>query len=844
MALVVLIGPSSAGKTTFAKKHFKPSEILSSDYCRYLVADDENALDANDDTFELLHFMAQKRLQRGLLTVVDATNVRSQDRGQLLRLAKEHHVLPIALVINPGEKSMLERNAARPERNLPERVIRRQFREMKSSLRNIKREGFHLVLFLEDHEDINGLTIERIPLRNDKKELTGPFDIIGDVHGCYEELLLLLAKLGYTVSPIHDKQNLFREKVTPPPGRMAIFLGDLVDRGPDSPAVLRLVMSMIKAGIALCVCGNHDAKLLKELAGKQVQVSHGLAETLQQLEREPPEFIQEVKQFLEGLLSHYVLDGGKLVVAHAGLCEAMQGRASAAVRSFCLYGDTTGETDEFGLPVRYPWAEDYRGKAMVVYGHTPVPVPEWLNHTICIDSGCVFGGKLTAFRYPERDLVDVPALQQYAIPQKPLAPKDATSVLSNGVVDSQNLLGKLVIETRLAGHVTILEGQSAASLEIMSRFAADPRQVIYLPPTMSPVQTTTLPGFLEHPAEGFDYYRKQGVETVICEEKHMGSRAIIVIGKSVAALQKRFAIKVKYPGWVLTRSGRPFFADTSLEQQLVQSMKSTLDEAEFWKTHSTTWVLIDAELMPWSAKAQKLLEDQYAAVATAGDIALEAALHSINLTNHRGVEIGNHQDRIRQRLLNIQQFRKSYRQYCWPTHDTQGLKIAPFHILATENQAHVDKNHLWHMEHIQPLVSINPHLFCATDYRVLSLSEPAALEATTQWWLEKTERGGEGMVMKPFDFITSGPKGIVQPALKVRGKEYLRIIYGPDYDLEPNLENLRRRRLGKKRSLAISEFALGVEALELFVHRHSLSRVHQCVFGVLALESEAVDPAL
>jgi protein phosphatase len=160
----------------------------------------------------------------------------------------------------------------------------------------------------------------------------------------------------------------------------------------------RCTAALVESGSAICVPGNHNMKLLRKLRGKNVQITHGLAESLAQLEAEPPEFREKVAEFIDGLVSHYVFDDGKLVVAHAGMKESMQGRGSGKVRDFALYGETTGETDEFGLPVRYPWADDYRGRAMVVYGHTPVPEPQWLNRTINIDTGCVFGGKLTALR--------------------------------------------------------------------------------------------------------------------------------------------------------------------------------------------------------------------------------------------------------------------------------------------------------------------------------------------------------------------------------------------------------------------------------------------------------------
>jgi len=249
----------------------------------------------------------------------------------------------------------------------------------------------------------------------------GPFDIIGDIHGCFDELKILLEKLGYIII---EGSGEYGFTVTHPEGRKVIFLGDLVDRGPKVVLVLKIAMSMVQTGIAYCVPGNHDMKLVRKLSGRNVQIKHGLAETLEQLAEEPAEFSEDVKEFLGGLPSHYLFDDGKLVVAHAGMKEEYQGRESKTVREFALFGETTSEIDEFGLPVRYDWASEYRGKAMVVFGHTPVAKAEWLNNTIDIDTGCVFGGKLTALRYPEKELVDVPARYTYYEPAKPFLTED------------------------------------------------------------------------------------------------------------------------------------------------------------------------------------------------------------------------------------------------------------------------------------------------------------------------------------------------------------------------------------------------------------------------------------
>src|SRR6266705_2733366 len=383
LSFVVLIGVSGSGKSTLARKHFKPTEVLSSDYCRGLVSDEENNQAATKDAFEVLHFIARKRLAAGKLTVVDATNVQPESRKSLIAIAREFHCLPVAIVLDLPERVAHDRNKTRADRDFGPHVIRQQAQQLHRSLRGMEREGFRHVHVLRSLEDVEAAVIERQPLWNNLKHEHGPFDIIGEVHGCFDELVELLRQLGHGV----DASTF---AVRPSNGR-------------------KLVMNAVASGVALCVPGNHDMKLMRELRGRDVQITHGLAESLAQLANEPEDLRKRVAEFIDDLVSHYVLDNGKLVVAHAGMKETMQGRGSGAVREFALFGETTGETDEFGLPVRYNWAAEYRGAAAVVYGHTPVPEPEWLNRTINIDTGCVFGGKLTALRYPEKELVSVPA---------------------------------------------------------------------------------------------------------------------------------------------------------------------------------------------------------------------------------------------------------------------------------------------------------------------------------------------------------------------------------------------------------------------------------------------------
>jgi protein phosphatase len=533
LSLVVLIGPSGAGKSIFAQRHFRPTEVLSSDACRALVADSDTNQSATPEAFEVLHFIAAKRLAAGRLTVIDATNVQPEARRPLLVLAREYHCLAVAIVFDLTADLCQAHNRQRADRNFGVSVIERQIQQLKRSLRSLKREGFRYIYTLSSREDVATSTIERQPLWSNRQHEHGPFDIIGDVHGCGDELERLLDTLGYVWSarPI-EHPGLYPRVYRHPEGRKAIFVGDLVDRGPRILETYQLARHMVDAGSALCVPGNHEAKLVRKLRGRDVVVNHGLEQTLAEIERLPADlreaFCRHMSDFFDGLISHYVLDDGKLVVAHAGMKADLQGRASQRVREFALYGETTGETDAYGLPVRHNWAAEYRGQARVVYGHTPTPEAEWLNRTINIDTGCVFGGQLTALRYPELALVSVPSARMYTEPIRPFMPATAdprtAQQQADECLDLDEVLGKHAFHTRLWPTIVIREDQSAAALEVMSRFAIDPRWLIYLPPTMSPPDPSDTPDRLEDPTQVMGYYRRQGLSQVICEDKHMGSR--------------------------------------------------------------------------------------------------------------------------------------------------------------------------------------------------------------------------------------------------------------------------------------------------------------------------------
>jgi protein phosphatase len=837
LSLVVLVGASGSGKSSFARKHFQPTEIVSSDVCRGLVSDDQNDQSATPLAFELVHAIAEKRLRLGRMTVIDATSVRREDRAPLVQLARQFHVLPVAIVLDVPPKLCQARNRARPDRDFGAHVTLKQARELERGLAGMKREGFSHVHVLAGVDEIDAASVVRVPLWTDKRSERGPFDVIGDVHGCGDELEQLLGQLGYA------RDGAYRH----PEGRRVVFVGDLCDRGPRTVDVLRLAMDMVAAGSAFCVPGNHDVKLGKYLRGRQVRVAHGLEASVREIEALPEDerkaFAERFCRFVDDLVSHLVFDGGQLVVAHAGMKEEYIGRASATIRDFALYGETTGETDDYGLPVRGDWAARYKGTASVVYGHTPTPEAQWLNRTINVDQGCVFGGKLSALRWPEKEVVSVAAHRTWYEPARPLRPEPAAPPLQwqhDDVLDLEDFVGKHIVPTPLDRNITIRAEHAAAALEVMSRFAVDSRWLLYLPPTMSPSETSRRAAFLEHPEEAFAYFRQHGVPEVVCEEKHMGSRAVLVLCRDEQVGLERFGRKAL--GACYTRTGRPFLRG-ALATQLLERLAASLSRGGFWEHIESSWIALDCEVMPWSLKAQELLRTQYAAVGAAAEVALGEAAVVLEQASARGVPVAARLEQVGRRRQNAARFRDAYRRYCWDVASIDDLKIAPFHFLAAEGRSFVDRDHVWHMEAAARLAEHDP-LFQATSWRLVDLRDEASVRAGCEWWLELTGQGGEGFVAKPRSFVARSGQRLVQPALKCRGPEYLRIIYGPDYDQPEHLERLRQRGLSHKRSLALREFALGLEGLERFVRREPLRRVHECVFGVLALESEPVDPRL
>ncbi len=831
-SLVLLLGARGAGKTTFARRHFEPSEIVSLDECCRMLGVSPSA--PSNDTLELFQTIIQNRLFSGKLVVVDMDDTNADLRRAVVTLSKRHHLFAIAIAFKLDERVCIERNAFRTDCEVSPYDVKRGVDNVRRILDSSSREGLRDIHVLSSPEAVDKAIITRTKLWTDKRDDCGPFDIIGDVHGCADELEALLELLGYRVT----WNDAFPHGVcvVPPAGRRVIFLGDLIDRGPRVVDSLRIAMSMVGSQTALCVPGNHEVKFLRKLRGKTVSITHGLAETLAEFERMPQSFHDEVALFIDKLVGHYVLDGGRLCVVHAGIKQNMQGRSSSAAREFGLYGDTSGETDEYGLPVRHEWAAEYHGHAAVVYGHTPMLTAEWLNNTICIDTGCVFGGALTALRYPEREIISVPAKKRYFEPKKPLVARvSQAGPMSQRMAETSLSLDMLraggVIKTRFGHDVAIPEeAHVLASVEMLSRFAVDPRWLVYIPPVTSPVDASARPGILEHPEDALIYYRKRGVSEIVCQEKHEGVRVVVAVCRDVHTARMTFRTTDDRAGIVYSRTGRPVFSDRATEESWIERCRAACDKAGVFSQHGP-FVVFEASLSvprvcprPFSDKP-----------------AFGAAVDALGRASARGVEVGPLLHKLQARKERLSQHSRLLPAASEISLKTAECRLVLGRILATDETSWFTRRHTEHAALFKRLEHVEPELFASASTLDVRLGDPESDSQVFAAWDDWNSRGAEGMLVKPFVFQRSSLPGLTLPELVCRSVSTLRNIHGPEYDIDGNLERIRRRSSSALRARASSQLALGMESVERFVEREPSLRIHACVSVALALECQPLE---
>lgn len=851
-AIVLCIGPSNSGKTTLlekliAEQQLLHSEVVSSDTYRELVSDiqyidfstvapeDQDVLyedyqQLSAEAFHVLHEVVASRAKLNKVTFVDATHLRQAERAKYMEIAKKHHVPIIALVFDLPKEEILKRDKQRLQPRGKKR-LEQQFKTFQYELRHLKKEPFTKIYTWRDEE----LEIVRQASPH-LLDVGAGFDVIGDIHGCFDEMMALIHKLGY------EKQD---ELYIHPQGRRLISAGDIMSRGPKSIDTMLFWLRQIEAGVSFMIDSNHGWKIARWLQGQKVTLQHGdefVAQEFEQYEKDHGKEAAEAlkKRFADMLLaapSHYILTQNnvrKAAVTHAGILDRYIGKESKRIRDFCRYGDVQG-MDEQGKPVRGDWFMDHKTSELIIWGHEPKLKPFKANRTINIDQGVVFGGQLTAFRYPEESFTAVDAQHNYAgnegnplieAKNKRFAPPQA-----------KHFINGFTVHTAAGEDIAIPKEKALAAMDTFSHHTLPIEQVVYIPPTMSPTpQTSALADYLEHPAEAFAYYKKHGVTQMIAEKKHMGSRAVIFIAKNEQVTKE--LLHTEALGVITTRTGRAFFEE-DLQQEVLQAIHQELTSKNYFEQFQTDYVLMDAEILPWNLKAHSLIDRQYANVAEQAFMDRQLLLNKLQKTAN--VDVADWVEEYAHKLKNAARFDAVYQNYCWPTNDLQGIQIAPFHILAHSQTTHFDKPHTWHME-MNRLLAENSTLFLATEYRLIETEEQE--QEVITWWQDMTELGHEGIVIKPLHFIEKRKGKLLQPAIKVRGREYLRIIYGMDYTDETQLKALKKRNPSRKMRNALQEFSLGIEGIERFVQQESSARVHECALAVLALESEPVDPRL
>ncbi|MGM9949122.1 MAG: polynucleotide kinase-phosphatase [Lysinibacillus sp.] len=851
-AIVLCIGPSNSGKSTLLEKLMSEqqllrSEVVGSDAYRELVSDieyidfskvpreDQDVLyedyqQISAEAFHVLQEVVTSRAKLNKVTFIDATHLRNVERTKYIGIAKKQHVPIIALVFDVPKDELLKRDEQRLQPRGKKR-LEQQMRTFHYELRNIKKEPYSKLYMWRGEE----MTIIRQPSPH-LLDLGAGFDIIGDIHGCFDEMMALIHKLDY------EKQG---ELYIHPQGRRLLSVGDIMSRGPKSMETMLFWLRQVEAGESFMVDSNHGWKIARWLQGQKVTLQHGDEHVAQEFEEYENTYGKEAaetlkKRFANMLLtspSHYILTRNnirKVVVVHAGISDRYIGKDSKRIRDFCRYGEVQG-MDANGKPLRGDWFMDHKTSELIVWGHEPKPKPFKANRTINIDQGVVFGGQLTAFRYPEENFVAVDAQHNYtgdvdnpltAAKDKRFAPPLAAHYV-NG----------FTVHTATGEEVTIPKEKALAAMDTFSHYTLPPEQVLYIPPTMSPTpQTSASADYLEHPAEAFAYYRKHGVTQMIAEKKHMGSRAVIFIAKDEKVTKQ--LLNTDALGVITTRTGRAFF-EGNLQQAVLKAIHRELIEKNYFERFQTDYVLMDAEILPWNLKAHGLIDTQYANVAEQALMDRQFLLNKLQATAH--VDVSNWVEEYTHKVKNAARFDAVYQNYCWPTNNLNGIQIAPFHILAHSQSTHFDKPHTWHME-MNALLAENSTLFLATEYRLIETEQQE--EEVINWWQDMTELGHEGIVIKPLNFIERRKGKLLQPAVKVRGREYLRIIYGMDYTDEAQLKALKKRNPSRKMRNALQEFILGMEGLERFVQQESSARVHECALATLALESEPVDPRL
>ncbi len=898
-ALVVLMGPSGAARKEFAWKWFPRGSIVSVDRCREMVADDSSADSASAEALALLETWVAARTRLGRLTVVDTPGFDPRFRARMLELARQYHAPAFLIAIDLDAEPARERGRSGAKQSSRWRRGR-QYRRFRKALERAGAEGWNRAVTVNGR--LAGVEVAIRPLRVEC-DVPPPYDLIGDIHGCYQELRDLLEKLGYRKDPVQGYRH--------PRGRRVIFVGDLVDRGPDSLSVLQLAMTMKRAGNALVTLGNHDNKLLNYLVGGRVRIDHGLELTVAELEAVDPgarkALVQDITAWLRGLPPYLMLDQGRLVVAHAGLPEHLHGRLSRVVTACAVYGAVRpvwhhdrpgGETD---------WPASYHGKALVVFGHTPTPLVETRGNTVCVDQGCVFGGKLTALRYPERQVVQVdardtyypddapdlevvsngtngadngehhdvhdeahnetppeiapvapcldpdvdqgPSAQAASSPPAPVTAPSATSANADGgarqpgasgnpgiaalLPDLGPLLRGGTLTTAWLGPVKVRSQQIPVALDLIAKGNVDPRWLVFIPPPILPSASSTRKDHVDHLEEVLRHYRDSGLPLMV-EEMHLGKRVVIALGRDDDICAERLGVRA--PGVIYDTIGVAPLAGHLLETT-IDRLRGVLEASGAFERLSARLLIIDAALLPWNLGNLDYVARQCLPAATALLASRARAIEALDGAIERGVPVRHlrdaalcDHDAARRTLHLLQQHVRS-------VGGPEDVRLVPHQVLATDTRTLFDKDRAWQWAEIERWMGGADVLFPSRRVQVTWKGDE---DAALALWEEISSSGGGGVVVRTMDWFPS-PRGRPElPAVKVRGRETLRLELGPLYLSPDHISRSKGRALHARQATAIRNWALASEGLERFARGEPFSAYHPYALAVLAARASAI----
>lgn len=723
-ALIVFMGMDPDTMRQYAHQHFPHIRYIDLEECYKLLSDENSDLTITDiEVFDFFLSWIHQRTAIGNPTIAGGNWLHRSQRKQLAEVASKNHVSLQLLLFT-----------------LKTKRASTSVKRFHAALQTLKQEGFKKIIALDHESQLNAPAFHRKPLAVNLRHLSGPFDIIGDVHGCFDELRQLLHQLGHTLT--YEKAAW---GIDHPQKRKLIFVGDLADRGPKSVDTLTFVMDLTLAHKAYAIKGNHDDKLFRYLKGNNIAAQHGLETTIVELEHQEKAFHQRLYHFLKNLPAHLVLDRGNLVVTHAAIHARYIGKEDPVIEQFCMYGPTTGKLDENGFPERLRWQEDYDGKAWVVYGHTPVLTAAWQGNTVNIDTGAVYGNGLTALRYPEWTTVFQPSFHTYA-PSKRLEikPSDLPAPDWNNMAIPAE--GEGVALEGPDEHGIFIDPASVNNARVYFTNLALPLQALpYLPPSypLTPVLASKEIG---NPIPAIEKYAAAGVTALTAELQPAGQKCVILIVKDPHTAVVHFALK-SFKGSILQPNGMPVFENDVLTDRCLDQLHHMLTAANWWELFRSNWFVFEAfiqhsgytriplsyyrrHLLPWLKETQHLNDTLPHAQA-------------------KGEAFENLKTYWSERVTWDDDYNTCYEQFNQPCTKLLAPVIWPSVLVASSTQVFLGQPVNWHFKTLQTLVNKAPELLLSVPQFQIQVAQETDWEMAENHWRSLDPNTWEGIVIKP-----------------------------------------------------------------------------------------------